>query len=128
MWVHEPPLNKMKTHTIKVKRVSAWPQREMYGRDGLLNPNRAIADVAAVFGITAKDIQGRSRIERYTYPRHIYVYLLRRSGYALEEIGRLMSRDHGTALNSERRARDLLGYHKETIEKALELQKLGYKF
>ncbi len=58
---------------------------------------RIIARVAAVFGVPAKELLGRSRLRTVLVPRHVAMYLVREVlKLSLPAIGRAFERDHKT--------------------------------
>ena len=96
-------------------------------KDSKLSPNKTAIEVANVFGIEVSDLTARCRREELVIPRHIYVKLLRDSGYGYSEIARLMNRDHGTAINSVRRAQEIIETDRRYRRQISELRELGYR-
>jgi chromosomal replication initiator protein len=71
---------------------------------------RILNRVASVFGVTAKDLVGTSRLRGIMKPRQVAMYLGREMAqYPLAEIGRQMGgRDHSTVLHAVRTMRSHL--------------------
>jgi len=72
--------------------------------------DRVIAEVASRFGLTPRELCGKSRSRRVAVPRHLAMHLLREQGdRSLAEIGSLLGgRDHSTVRYGCERARSLL--------------------
>jgi len=55
--------------------------------------------VAGYFGVTARDLAGRSRHRRYAHPRRVAMYLMREmTDMTLDEVGQELRRDHTTVI------------------------------
>ena len=59
-----------------------------------------ISDFCKILGVKEADVLGRSRVVELTIPRHIYFWILYKSGYTYAEIGRLNNRCHATIHHS----------------------------
>ena len=72
------------------------------------------------FSVSPHVLLGRGRADWEAGARHALAYSLRQSGLTFTEIGCLMLRDHGTAMNSCRKARyfaDTIRGYKEKLER-----------
>jgi len=68
----------------------------------------AIIAASEAFGVSPADIIGPSRRQAHAVPRFAAVWVSRKRGYSLPQIGhRLGKRDHTTILSAERRAEKL---------------------
>lgn len=68
----------------------------------------AIRAASEAFGVSPADIIGPSRRHDHVIPRFAAVWVSRKRGYSLPQIGkRLGDRDHTTILSAERRAEQL---------------------
>ena len=77
------------------------------------------------FGINDSDIRGPWRKYPLVAYRHLYVYIMRVSGFQLKEIGKELSRHHSSIINSIARADDfifLLKFDKKDIKKFKDIQ------
>ena len=76
-----------------------------------VTPNKIIREVAKYYGVTVKDIKGKSRQKPFVMPRQITMYLLRHitdTGY--QSIGGLLgNRDHTTIMHGVDKIDLLLG-------------------
>lgn len=64
---------------------------------------RILAVAAEAFDVTADDLTGRSKDSDVVQARHVATWLLREAGRSYPEIGRVLGRDHSTAMNGVRR-------------------------
>lgn len=66
-----------------------------------LNPNALLKLICETYGITLKELSGKTRTQNLVVPRHIAMYLLRNDlGLNLETIGQLLGgRDHTTIMH-----------------------------
>lgn len=69
-----------------------------------------VGRVAAAFGITPKELMGRSRLRRVLVPRQVAMYLTRAvCGLSLPRLGAAFGRDHATVLHSCRKVESDIG-------------------
>jgi len=62
---------------------------------------RIVAVVAKKYGISTSDIMGTKRNKEISFPRHIAIYLARKTtAMSLPQIGKFFSRDHTTVMSS----------------------------
>jgi chromosomal replication initiator protein len=59
--------------------------------------NKILAVVADHFNLTVEEIRGRRRFRRFSTPRHVAAWIMRRAGHGLADIGQQINRDHSTA-------------------------------
>jgi len=70
-------------------------------KKSLLTPDKIINAVSAYFGITPKEILGKSQAKECVVPRKIGMYLIRKKlSLSYLAIGRHFSRDHSTVMTS----------------------------
>ena len=80
-----------------------------------------IGAICQAFGVTEKELKGKSKGRYVASARHAYFYVAyntsnpKLSGY--EKIGRSLNRDHCTALYGVRKTKDLLPIYKDLQEK-----------
>lgn len=73
----------------------------------------ALAAAAAAFGLTVEEIKGRTQPQRIARGRHAFVYVARTSmSESYPRIGRVLGRDHTTAMSSMQRAEALISRDK----------------
>ena len=64
-------------------------------------PDDIIDETAKYYGISPKDLRGKSRTREVAQARHIAMYLIRQlTNLSLQDVGRIFDRDHTTVLNS----------------------------
>ncbi len=81
-------------------------------RSATLEETLAVA--AAVFGLTVEEIKGRTQPQRIVRARHAFVYVARTSmSESYPRIGRVLGRDHSTAMSSMQRAEALISRDKK---------------
>jgi chromosomal replication initiation ATPase DnaA len=56
--------------------------------------------IAELYGYTAEDVLGKSKLKTLVAVRRKCVVWLRGKGYSTTEIGRIMQRDHSTIVHS----------------------------
>lgn len=66
----------------------------------MIDPERILAIVADVFGVSIADIRGRRRFARITQARHAAAYLLAERGLGRTEIGEILGRNWSTISTS----------------------------
>lgn len=84
-------------------------------QDAKRQVNGAIRLAADIYGVTAKDIIGRSRLPHLVEARQAAMMFARDEGVGLEDVGAHMDRDHTTVLHGERRARERLAANVKKI-------------
>jgi chromosomal replication initiator protein len=62
----------------------------------------ALAAVARRFGVTFAELTSKDRHRRLADARHVAAWVLRQYGLSYPEIGRVLCRDHTTAMHSVR--------------------------
>lgn len=66
-----------------------------------LNPDKIIQEVCIYFGLTSKDILGKSQTKECTYPRQFSMYFCRELlKMPFMQIGKIFKRDHSTVMTS----------------------------
>ncbi len=75
-----------------------------------MTPSSILDAVAAYFQISPETLRGRSRDQKVTQARHIAIYLLReKTTCALQDVGRLLGRDHSTILRGHQKIAGMIG-------------------
>ena len=59
--------------------------------------------------ISLADIYSKKRVRKIAHARFIVMWLAKRAGYSLTQIGRAFDRDHSTVLNALRRVDKIMG-------------------
>ncbi len=74
------------------------------------NPNQVLKIVCETYGVTLKDITGKSRTQQLVVPRQLAMYILRQdAGLNLESIGHMLGgRDHTTIMHGIDKVRKLV--------------------
>lgn len=82
-------------------------------------------ETAAAFGLRPEDLRHWGRESRYTWPRQVAMWLMRRlTGATLQEIAaRFGKRDHGTVMNAERRVQAFMDSYPKLRRELLALEK-----
>lgn len=65
--------------------------------------DHVVGEVARKYRLTPEAILGRRRCRTVSWPRQEVMWRLRELGYSFPEIGRVMGRDHTTAMHAFRR-------------------------
>jgi len=74
-----------------------------------INPEDLINKIAKYYSLGKRQLLGDSRALPVVRPRQILMYLLRKQvGLPLQEVGRIVGRDHSTVMNSVDRITNLL--------------------
>lgn len=83
-----------------------------------LNPNQIVKIICETYGVTLKDLTGKSRTQTLVVPRQLAMYVLRQdSGLNLESIGQLLGgRDHTTVMHGIEKVTKLLKSDEQTQE------------
>lgn len=77
------------------------PEENIIARRPNANPDIAITAVSNYFSIARRALLGQSRAKMIARPRQILMYILRTElGLPLEEVGRLVGRDHTTVMHA----------------------------
>ena len=84
-----------------------------------------VSRVAAIYEISPRCILGRGRTERVAEARMMTMYILLQRGATSTGVGRVLDRDHGTALHARKRIRDLLTWSRRTQRAWNELRPLA---
>jgi len=76
--------------------------------------NNALADeyIKAMSRIVGGDIRTGSRVSSYMWGRNFIAYKLRKDGYTLSRIGRILNRNHTTIMHGIRSAETAIEYPK----------------
>tara|TARA_Y100000590_G_scaffold129461_1_gene148006 strand:+ start:2866 stop:3375 length:510 start_codon:yes stop_codon:yes gene_type:complete len=73
-----------------------------------------IQHVAAVYGVTPRDIWGRRRFDTIAEARQMVMYILLKRGATSTRAGQLLKRDHGTVIHARKKIREYLTWCKPT--------------
>ena len=77
------------------------------GASGASPVERIVGRVAAAFGVTVRDVLGKSRLRDVLVPRQVAMYLAREvAKLSLPRVGAAFGRDHTTVLHACRKVAD----------------------
>jgi chromosomal replication initiation ATPase DnaA len=102
------------TTTEELKRIDAQIAKLLARRKELVvSPTKRLESVLvaveSVYGITPEEIRSEGRPEVIAYARQVAMCLMMEFGYNNCEVGRLMSKDHGTVNHAKKRVSGLVG-------------------
>lgn len=77
------------------------------------NAERRAEDIVAVvaqhYNVKLEEIKGHSRVNKISFCRQVIIFFLRRyTQMSLKEVGRMLNKDHTTAVYAVRRISDLM--------------------
>ena len=72
----------------------------------MIDENQILDEVARVFHMTRRDLEGRRRTQHIAFARHVAMYLIRENtGMSFPTIGYVLNRDHSTVIHGCARIR-----------------------
>lgn len=87
--------------------------------------NEIIEKVCAYYGVSVKDVVGRTRFKEIVMARHMAIYIIRNKvKYKLKATGMLFNRDHTTVIHAIQNINNLLCYDEATINDLKNLQNI----
>ena len=87
--------------------------------------NEIIEKVCTYYGVSVKDVVGRTRFKEIVMARHMAIYIIRNKvKYKLKATGMLFNRDHTTVIHAIQNINNLLCYDEPTINDLKNLQNI----
>jgi len=99
--------------------------RKMTPKQRLALCNEIIEKVCTYYGVSVKDVVGRSRFKEIVMARHMAIYIIRNKvKLKLKATGMLFNRDHTTVIHAIQNINNLLCYDEPTINDLKNLQNI----
>ena len=129
-------LKSLTNHLIRMESYSSLNQKPINlstAKSFLKNSQRKKVDVNVIqklttdyFNISKRDLLSDKKIHKYSYPRHVAMYLSRElTGLSFQEIGRAFgNKDHSTIIYAVKRINKEMNQNKEIINDLNKLRKL----